>query len=243
MDRRILLSLWALLLAALGASPLPAQSGKAGPDFEVKVRQGLTMGNLKSDLHDQKVLGLAVEGTFPLAGKGSLVFQLDYTYLPGGDYDNMPGTTFDGRTLLVTSSADRRKLRLEGFGLRAGYRAPLFADLDWQAGLALNRFRATEEVSGTLRPAGVASAQYESLAYTPEKAKITPALFAGVKYRVNDAFSLEANLLGIGFNTVKWQPYWYTGQNAAPAGAPPVGTTTTENRTGFAVEIAIGLRL
>lgn len=243
MGSRVLLPLRALLFAGLGALSLLAQGGKTEPLFEVKVRQGLTTGSLKSDLHDQKLLGLGVEGSFPIAGRGSLVFQLDYSYLPGGDYDNMRATTFDGRTLAVTNSADRRKLHLEGFGARAAYRAPFFSGFEWQAGIALNRFRASEEVSGTLRPSGTTSAQYESLAYTPEKAKISPAVFAGIKYRVNDVFSLEGNLMGLGFDTVKWQPYWYTGQNTALAGQPPVGAAKTESRTGFVVEFAIGLRL
>ena len=247
MGRLVRLPLRALLLAAgIGAIPLFAQgapAAAAGPSFEVKVRQGMTTGNLKTELHNQKLMGLGVEGSLPLFGAGSLVLQFDYTYLPGGDYDNMPATTFDGRTLSASSTADRRKLRMEGFGLRAAYRAPLFANTEWHAGLAMNRFKATEEVSGTIRPAGTTSASYESLMYTPESTKVVPAFFVGLKYRFNDVFSIEGNAMGLGINTVKWQPYWYTGQNTAPAGQPFVGTKKTETKNGFAVELAIGLRL
>ncbi len=241
MGHLVRLPLRVVLIASLGAFSLLAQSGKAEPSFEVKVRNGLTFGNLKSDLHNTKLMGLGVEGAFAF-GAGNIVAQLDYTYIPGGDYDNMPGTTFDSRTLAVTSSVDRRKLKLEGFGARVGYRAPLFSGFDWQAGLALNRFRATEEVSGTLRPAGSTTATYESLMYTPETAKIAPSLYVGAKYRVNNVFSLEANVMSVGYSTVKWQPYWYTGVNTATSGNP-IGASKTETRNGLAVEIAIGLRL
>lgn len=239
MGHLVRLPLRVLLLAGLGVAPLLAQS-----TYEVKVRSGMTAGPLKDELHNTKLMGLAVEGAFPMAGKGAVVFQLDYTYVPGGDYDNMRTSTWDGRTLAVTSSADRRKFMLEGFSARAGFRAPLFGDVDWQAGLALNRFKGREEVSGTLRPTNATTvAQYESLAYTPSQVKLSPSIYAGVKYRINDAVSLEANAMSVGFNTIKWQPYWYTGTNSAAAGQPLAGTTKTESKTGFAVEFAIGLRL
>lgn len=231
-----------LLLAGLGVAPLLGQNALSDATYEVKVRGGMTFGNLQTDLNARKLMGLSAEGFFPLFGKGGIAAQVDYTYFPGSDYDNMPPATFDGRALSAASSADRRKLSLEGFSLRAAYRAPIMEGLSWQAGLIINRFKATEEVSGTLRPAGTTSTGYESLAYTPQSSKVTPGLFAGVKYQVNNVFSLEANVIGMSYGTVKWQPYWYTGQNSATSGNP-VGAPKTQNRSGFALEFAAGLRL
>ncbi len=242
MGRLVRFPLRALLLATLGVVPLLAQSGPASATYEVKVRSGLTTGSIRDDLHDTKLMGLAVEGAFPAFGKGAIVVQLDYSYFPGGDYDNMQKTTFDGRTLAVTSSADRRKLQLEGFSGRVGYRAPLFQNADWQVGAALNRFRSQEQVSGTLRPTNATVVgQYESLAYTPEASKLTTSFFAGIKYRLNEFVSLEGNAMAVGFNSTKWQPYWYTGAGTPPP--VPVGTVKNETKTGFVFEFAIGLRL
>lgn len=242
MTRFIKSTFQGLLVVGLGASTLFAQGAKNDFGLEMKVRGGITQGSPSDWLHNQKLMGLGFEGSIPLSGQSRLVLEGTYTYLPGGDYDNMPAATFDGKALSASSSADRRKLSLEGFGVRAAYRAPLTGELNWQVGVALNQFRAKEEVSGTIRPTGVTSSGYESLQYTPSSSKLCPSVFAGLKYGVNEAVSLELNVVNLGFNTVKWQPYWYTGVNAN-SGTPYVGKSSTGNQTGLAIEFAIGLRL
>ncbi|BDU72166.1 hypothetical protein [Mesoterricola silvestris] len=253
-----------LLLSILGAGGRLAAQESALSNFEVKLRGGFTQGNLYTDLGTQAMMGVALGTSVPLA-RGRLVLDLGFEYFPGKDFDRMPtsgtfycnpaapSTTYNGQPVRIAinsgayGSADMRKNRFQGFNLRAGYRDRLAASWDWQAGLALDDYTATEEVSGTLYPITNATAltgianpaaggkpYYESLSVTNQKTKLGLGAFAGVTTRLTDEIRLEFNVRSVSYTRLTYQPFTYTGQ--APA-------TLQTTRRGFTFELSLGMSL
>lgn len=252
------------LLPVLGSSASLAAQESALSNFEIKLRGGLTQGNLYTDLGSQSMMGVAIGTSVPLA-KGRLLLDLGFEYFPGKDFDNMPtsgtfyynpaspSSTYNGQPVRIAinsgsyGSADLRKNRFQGFNLRAGYGDKLSASWEWQAGLALDNYTATEEVSGTLYPITTATAltgisntaaggkpYYESLAVTNQKTKLGLGAFAGVTTRLTDEIRLEFNLRSVSYTQLNYMPFTYTGQAA---------TTHQTTRRGFTFEVSLGLSL
>jgi hypothetical protein len=284
MSKQFLRTCLPLALVAAAATSLAAQ-GTALSNLEIKVRGGYTMGNLFTDLRTQRMMGIAVGTSVPLPA-GRLLLDLGFEYFPGADFDNMPTTgtfyynpdspttapigidpqtvttrTSNGAVTLKSAgvgSADRRKNRFQGFNLRVGYGNRLAGTWDWQAGLALENYTATEEVSGTLYPftyvtttpttpfpatvvtptlisnPTAGGSYYESLMYVNQKTKLGLGAFAGVSTRLSDEIRLEFNLRSVSYTKLKYMPFTYTGQ------AP---TTLETTRRGLALEVSLGMKM
>lgn len=242
-----------LVVALLASGGLMAQTTPTPGDFAFafKLHAGATAGNLKDDLHAESMLGLGVEGSYALSSTRAIIGELTFSSYGGGEgYDN---TKFTGSVyiagptdnvggqpvyLLPTSSVDYRKNTLQGFSLRGGYRQTFRGIWAWQAGLTLDGMKYRQEASGQLQPkVGTPPANagaYEGFALTPTKTKLALGAFAGLKVQFSDNFSLEANLLSVGYGTANYQPFTYTGQ------AP---TVSSETRHGVLLEVAFGLKL
>jgi len=243
-------TLVAVLLTGVG---LMAQTTpKSGNlDFAFKLHAGATAGNLKDDLHAQNMLGLGIEGSYALSSTGALIGEVTFTSYGGGKgYDNTNyagpiyiagGATTSGGvpiTLQTPTSADYRKNTLQGFSLRGGYRGTFAGMWSWQAGLTADGLKYRQEASGTLQPkVGTTTANagpLEGFAATPTKTKVGIGAFVGVKVQFSDNFSLETNVVSVGYGTANYQPFSYTGQ------APTVDSQT---RHGILLEVAFGLKL
>lgn len=239
------------LATVAGILPAAAQSNTTlgSPGFAIKFHGGGTAGSLKDDLHAQNMLGLGIEGTYALSPNSAIIGELTFSsYGAGKGYDNtkLTGTVYAGDglsnvggtpvTLALASSVDYRKNSLQGFSLRGGYRSTFSGIWAWQAGLTLDRMQYRQEASGTLQPRVGASAygSPEGFAVTPTKTGIGIGVFAGVKAQFSENFSFETNLLSVGYTSINYQPFTYTGK--APS-------STTQNRHGFLLEMAFGLKL
>lgn len=256
--RPVTASLVVALLASVGLmAQTTAKLGDLG--FTLKLHGGATAGNLKDDLHAESMLGLGFEGSWALSSTGAIIAEFTFSSFGGGEgYDN---TKFSGPIyiagpldnvggqpiyLLTASSVDYRKNTLQGFSLRAGYRGTFASNWSWQAGLSLDALKYRQEASGQLQPlyttnpappadpAVVNAGPYEGFAVTPTKTKFGVGAFAGVKFQFSDNFSLETNLISVGYGTANYQPFTYTGQ------AP---TVSSETRHGILLEVAFGLKL
>ncbi|HJW71208.1 MAG TPA: hypothetical protein VJ486_00010 [Geothrix sp.] len=248
--RPVTASLAVALLASVGlvaqTTPKPGDLG-----FTLKLHGGATAGNLKDDLHSESMLGLGFEGSWALSSTGAIIGELTFSSFGGGEgYDN---TRFSGPiyiagpvdnvggvpiTLQTGTSVDYRKNTLQGFSLRAGYRGTFAGTWSWQAGLSLDSLKYRQEASGQLQPkvgtTATNAGPYEGFALTPTKTKFGVGAFAGVKFQFSDNFSLETNLISVGYGTQNYQPFTYTGQ------AP---TTSSETRHGILLEVAFGMKL
>ena len=242
------------LVAALstGVSLMAQGAPKSGDlDFSLKLHAGATAGNLKDDLHAQNMLGLGVEGSYALSSSGAIIGEVTFSSYGGGKgYDNTNytgpiyiaggATTVGGVpiTLQRSTSADYRKNTLQGFSLRGGYRGTFNGMWSWQAGLIVDGLRYRQEASGQLQPkvgtTPTNAGPYEGFAVTPTKTKVGIGAFAGVRIHFSDNFSLETNLVSVGYGTANYQPFSYTGQ------APTVDSQT---RHGILLEVAFGLKL
>ena len=245
--RPVVSILAAALLSGVG---LMAQSAPKPGDFgfNVKLHAGGTFGNLKDDLHAQNMFGLGLEGTYALSSSSSIIGEVAFLSFGGKGYDNThlsgpiyipgPTTTSGGSPVYLdpASSVDFRKNSLAGFSLRGGYRRAINDTWAWQAGLTLDNLKYRQEASGTLQPlvGGAPAGPYEGIAVTPTETKLNVGAFAGIRAQLTRDFSLEANVLSVGYGTADYQPFTYTGQ------APSV---STETRRGFAVEVAFGMKL
>jgi len=248
-----LLTWLGLTAAAVAAGSMPAwaQSAKSSEfgGLNIKLHAGATAGNLKDDLHAQNLLGLGLEGVCALTPTSAIVGELTFSaYGAGKGYDNtkLTGTVWASNgqssvlgvpiTLAPGTSVDYRKNSLQGFSLRGGYRATFQGVWAWQAGLTLDRLQYRQEANGTLQPqlGGAAIGSLEGFAVTPTKTGMGIGAFAGVKAQISENFSFETNLLSVGYTSIDYQPFTYTG--AAPS-------YTTRSRHGVVLEVAFGLKL
>ncbi len=156
----------ALAALACGAV-LPLLAADPAPTFDFKVRTGLTAGDIRRDHDDNKALGFAVAGRFPLGPSRAFTVELGFDVMPGQAHDVMPTsgavhyrpeapvTTYGGEPLYLSpsNSIDFRKERSQGFSLRGSYTDKLGStSLYWFAGASLDLYKVTAELSGTLIP-------------------------------------------------------------------------------------------
>lgn len=229
-------------LVALGAmlSAGVVQAQETGWGSGLNLRAGSAVGSTNDQIRRQ-MLGFGIEGRYALSAKSAFFGELGFLYFAGEDFVKpLPAqgyVTYTGvlGALSATTSVDRRKNDLQGASLRLGYRSAILdTGWNWQAGLSLDRLKSRQEVSGVLRPAGSTSTTgYEGLAVTPENAKIAPGFFAGVTTNFGEGFTLQVNVVNVGFSQVNWVPYTYT---AVAAHAE------TSDKRKTSVELAVGFR-
>ncbi len=236
----MLISPHKICLIALGsllsAGVLPAQ--ETGWGSGMNVRAGSAVGSTNDQIKRQ-MLGFGVEAHYGLTAKTAFFGELGFLYFAGEDFlHTLPATGYNTITgvpaaLTSSNSADRRKNDLQGASIRVGYRAAILdSGWNWQAGLSLDRLKSRQEVSGKLAPGGTTTG-YEGLAVTPESTKIAPGVFAGVTKNFGEGFTLQANVINVGFSQVNWVPYVYTGVAAH---------AESSDKRKTSIELAIGFR-
>lgn len=214
-----------LTLALIAGLALPSAAQGKGFTASGKVRAGVTSGDIQQDMQANKATGMGIEVGYGLSDRTSVFGELAYLNFASTDYWNpLPATA------VVASSVDLRKNKLGGFTFRGGYRSGFGSQgLSWQAGLTLDRFKSRQEVSGQI----VIGTTTEGLAATPEDTKIAPGAFGGIHWAVGENFTLEANLVSIGYSRVNWVPASYSGTTAA---------AESKTRRGLVLEVAFGFK-
>lgn len=215
----------------LGAEDLPMNPG-------LKLHYGLTGGNLHEDMNANSMLGLGITLDFAKIGQGTVFGELNYSYFAGLDYAQQfaprasGGTLFPGGRVYADTSADNRKNQASGFGVKAGYRAPLGWGWNWQGGLSLDSLKYEQQASGQLLyntpPVS------ESIATTSHTNKLNVGAFAGLQFPFGEAFAFEVNLATVGYSSINYLPKVYTGAAAA--------TTETKTRRGFVLDFALSTK-
>lgn len=225
----------------LALSLIPSWAGAQTPDFEFKFRGGTTLGSLRKDLRNDQILGLGVEVSIPLDTTSSFIAECGYDYAPGRGQDRLPGrnasiwyfyngtggtTAPNGSPFFVAptqsyGSEDTRNISFEGFSLRAGYRRAWTGNVSWQVGLSLDRYKSKNQFVGYLYPRymknGVdtllGSNEYEGWAVNRERVKLSPGVYAGLSYRLDETYRCEFNLRSIGYGISEFIPSAYTGRS------------------------------
>ena len=257
--RSVVVACWAML-------PLSAADGE--PTFDFKLRGGLTAGDLSKDHADTKAFGFGVAGRFPLGSTRALSVELGFDYFPGQDRDLMPGngpvyynyqapvTTYGGQNLYLSTgnSIDFRKEYAQGFSLRCAYSdaIPTWNDWYWFAGVSLDFYRTTAELSGTLipmsggapvpgyepvdpaNPEGPVKDYYEGWAMAPSKTKLGVGLLAGLGLPFSENYKFEFTVRNIGTTHFDYRPFTYTGQAAV---------LEEKTHRGFVFELSIAMKL
>jgi hypothetical protein len=248
-------ALLALLLGAIGAPGLKAQEGSP-LSYVLKIRAGLTAGDIQKTHFDNKIMGFGAEAKWSLFGTGqALKAELAFEFIPGRHHDVYPWADQPrGLNLNPRYSYDNRKEYGQGWSLRVAYSAPMAAfgldaigeiakKTEWFGGLSIDMYKVRSEVKYTLNftpntqnpPAG----QYDGGTHTVEGNNLTPGVFAGLRYNLNKDFGLELTLRNFGMYHYEFTPAGYYTDDITQYGA---GTSTTGTSRGFALEFAVTAR-
>lgn len=237
-NKATLLIAGVMLASCAAASRLEAF--EAPTNYGLKVRAGATAGNLHEDMNRNETLSFSLTADFAKVGKGALFGEFGFYYYGGMNKATAfgsskgTGTAVPSGTLYAETSADMRKNQMQGFGLRAGYRAPLGWGWDWQAGMSLDSLRYSQEAVGQLQVTVNKVNVIESFAVTPHTNKMNVGAFAGVQRALNDDVTFEVNVATVGYSSINYVPKTYTGAAAAQ--------TETKTRRGFQLEFGFGMR-
>lgn len=240
----------------------PVFGQSSAPSFDFKFRAGLTAGDLKKDFQDNKLMGLAVSGSFPGVLGGSLLAEVGFDYAPGRGRDNLrqggpvyynpaaPTTTYNGQTLRLdmNTSGDIRKEGMQGFSFRAAYSQPwgVMEGLTWHAGATLDAYKVYSEVTltlipvygtgtGTKVPAADGNREYyEGAAVQWKGTKLNLGAYAGATLVLTPNHKLELNLRNIGYTHREYTPFTYSGKAA--------GMSESTHR-GWALEIGLAMKI
>jgi len=252
-----------LILSGAFCAVLPLAAADGGPTFDLKIRGGLTAGDLSRDQHSNQAFGFAVASRFPLGGARAFTLELGFDHFNGQDRDVMPTsgavyynpqspvTTFSGETLYLstTNSIDFRKEESQGFSLRGVYSdaLPILEGWYWFAGASLDFYKTSAQMSGTLIPMyGAAPGTavpdpnvpgndyYEGWAFVKDKMKPGVGLLAGVGVPFSENLKFEFTIRNIGTTHFDYKPFTYTGQS-------PVLVESTHR--GFVFEFGLVVKI
>jgi hypothetical protein len=262
----------ALLALLLGASGLVAQEGPYS--YLMKIRTGLMSGDMQKTHFDNKVIAFGLEAKRDIHDwfgiKGSLFAEVAWEYVPGRHHDIYPWDTnplkrFDDTPLDIQYSFDNRKEYGQGINLKLGYSAPMpsfgsaavgnfFNDMEWFAGLGIDRFRVRSEVKYTFKFSSAAGdpafGQYDGGAFVEEGAQMAPGVFVGLKYKHKEGIGFEVSLRNFGMWHYEYTPPAYIiGDYVSNPdlrglfGQREFGRESTGTTRGTSIEFAITLKL
>ncbi len=239
-----LLSLVLPILLAVG-TPLSAQSLEYGMKFGA----GATAGSIGSQAR-RGSLSTAIFADWKFGPSSSFFGEFTYQYFLAADHEVTQfgsGYSVNGNlgTLSPATSVDVRQDRLEGYGVNLGYRQKLGSTAwSWHAGLSLNIFKSTQEVTGQLLAVnaiddaavgGSANRQRytEGLNYRPSKTDLKPGAFVGIRTEITRNAFVEFNANFLGYSQINYLPKAYTGQ--APA-------TETSSKNKVVTGVSVGFK-
>jgi len=231
-----------LAILALGHG-LSAQDAK----WVIGIKSGGGAALNSSSDQSRVNLNLGLTGEYRLTEKTAVFAELKYRtfrsvyheatrfgsgYTLNGTFVNQTASTLG---ITMANSVDVRRDVVEGYGLAFGYRGPLMGDFSWQAGLSLDSFKSTQEVTGaiTVNTGVPASTTREGLSYTPSKTGVKPGAFVGAQWTVSPNFYVESNLAFVSFKQINYLPTAYTGAAAS---------TETKNVNKVLLEVNAGFR-
>jgi len=252
-----------LMLPGVFCTVLPLSGADGDPTFDFKIRGGLTAGDLSKDQHSNQAFGFAVASRFPLGNARAFTLELGFDHFNGQDYDAMPAggaiyynpqspvASYQGEPLYLSkaNSIDFRKEQSQGFSLRGTYSdaLPNLGGWYWFAGVSLDFYKVTAELSGTLIPMyGAAPGTavpdpsvpgndyYEGWAFVKGKTKPGVGLLGGVGLPLSDALKFEFTVRNIGTTHFDYKPFTYTGQS-------PVLSESTHR--GFVFEFGLVVKI
>jgi hypothetical protein len=235
-------------LAASGALGLEAQEGYS---YLFKLRAGLTAGDIQKTHSDNKLGSIGAEIKREMFGAGrALSAEVTWEYVTGRHYET---DMFPSMGLNPRWSYDDRKEYGTGINLRFAYNAPLSVpflntndDLEWFAGLGIDRFKVRSEVRYTF---SFTNSQNPGLdnsdgnVFLREESQLVPGFFAGLKYKLNQDIGFELSLRNFGMWHMDYVPASYNTKAPLPRADYGTGTTSTGTSRGFALEFAITLHL
>jgi hypothetical protein len=240
------------LLGALASAPgLRAQGSSSPYSYLFKIRMGLTAGDIQKTHFDNKVMGFGAEVKREMFGGGqALKCELAWEYVPGRHRDVYPWDT-NPLNLHPSYSFDDRKEYGQGINLRLAYSAPLTVpyvglDFEWFAGLGLDRFKVRSEVKYTLNFVNTNNPvlpNYDGGTFVEESSHISPGFFAGLKYRLTPDIGFELSFRNFGMWHYEFTPVSYFEKDPAKYGKKEYGKSSTGTSRGWAMELALALKL
>jgi hypothetical protein len=230
----------AVLALLGGAGGLQAQDASSLYSYTLKIRAGLTAGDIQKTHFDNKVLGFGAEARRETVNGQAILAELVWEYVPGRHHDVM---RLDSSLNLDTvNSYDNRKEYGQGFSLRCAYSFPVthtwFHGFEWFAGINIDSYKVRSEFKYTLKNSGVSgNPLYEGGGGTfmEEGSQIAPGAFVGLKYRIGDEIGAEMSLRNFGMKHFDFTPGAYIGSSD--------GKMETGVSRGWALEFAISVKL
>jgi hypothetical protein len=221
---------------------------------------------------DNKIMGFGIEAKRDVQGwfgiKGSLFAEIAWEYVPGRHHDIYPWktnpsavVTWNGDPLDPAWSFDNRKEYGQGLNLRLGYAAPMpsfgggaaaefFSDMEWFAGLSIDRYKVRSEVKWTfdLGARVVDPWWYDGGARVEEGGQFVPGVFAGLRYKLRNDVGFELTLRNFGRWRYEFTPaiYGLKGRYIDDEDLVSVfgtGKSKTGTTRGTSIEFAITLKL
>jgi hypothetical protein len=257
------------LIGGSGSSGLQAQEGYS---YKLKIRVGLTAGDIVKTHDDNKVMAFAAEvkREMPMLGNGAALFgEVSWEYVPGRHYDAYPweenpivpfgpGLNYWGENKLDPRyTFDDRKEYGQGFSLRLGYCAPMpqfgpeivqnaLQKMEWFGGLGFDRHKVRSEVHYTINLTPVtqnpAAGMYDGGTFEVENATLAPGVFAGIRYAANEDIGFEMSVRNFGMAHYEYTPAAYLTRDPNQFGG--VGATSkTGTSRGWALEFSITAKI
>lgn len=197
----------ALLLPALCCALWAEDHGSWLLRPEVKLRVGYTPSpkdNLRSN-----ALSYGVNFVAPTRF-GDLGLEVGYHYKTGDLYAGAFQPVAPGKEALdPTQSVERKRNGLKGFYGRVSLRCPIpDSEFAWLGGVMLGGTQFRQEYLGDVRSkqwaAGNVSAWRDVFTGTLSKGGLTASPFVGLSWKVNEASSLEVNLMGLNYKAIDY---------------------------------------
>lgn len=227
------------LLALAGAQGLAAQADPL--EFVVKLRSGVALSSPKDHV-SRKTLGMGLELAYA-SPAGRFSAELGYQYVPGDQYlSNVTAfpTAPGAPPLDAAASVDSRKNQFEGLTLRLAYGMDLTPRWSWQAGIQAGGSKYRQEYLGD-----VADANYTTYEDTyngvVNHTAVPLSPFAGVRFRINDASSVELNLIALRYTSANYVHVGGTVPGDYGSGHTSLDHVDLEKRTLTHVEVAYGI--
>ena len=232
----------ALVLVALGSTLAMAEAPAANLGFgsALNLRAASATGAAQDNLC-KRYMGMGLELNYTAAW-GTVSAEVSYFDKPG----QMTGSDVSQITLAPgasainpVKSADVRRSSMENLALRLSYQRVINADWSWQAGAQLANMKYRLEYMAEVTDAnGAHKATYDDTYNgTPTNSAFSFSPFVGVSYKVNEASSLQLNVVLLGYTAMDYHHVAGSALGSTQGGNIAMDTTSTQKRTQAHIEI------